>query len=249
MHRGHLPARILSQPKISRESDATPDTSALANTHLFFADDVDDLGLECSLQGIKAVGDKRLGFGRSRGAGGGGGCGRGRGDRVGGAYGVGHWAGSWGEVFVDSEIAQLFVDEHAEVLGDDHVHVAMADDHAVAVWDASALDGVALLGWDRGAGEGTEVEEDHDLRGGGEFVEELDEDQGSHVPDFVKEDAEALDIGEGVSAEDGGEAELAIVILCHQVRGLKAVFGFGFPLLFFAEAPEDEDAGQDDGEK
>lgn len=150
---------------------------------------------------------------------------------------------------MDGEIAQLFVDEHAEVLGDNLVHVAVADDHAVAVWNASALDGVALFRRDGGAGEGTEVEENHDLWGGGEFVEELDEDQRSHVTDFVEEDAEAFDIGEGVSAEDGCEAELVIVALCDQVRGLKAVFGFSFPLLFFAEAPEDEDTGQDDGEK
>ena len=55
-------------------------------------------------------------------------------------------------VFVDGEVAQLLVDEHAEVLGDDLVHVAVADDEAVAVRDAGAGYGVALLGWDRGPG-------------------------------------------------------------------------------------------------
>lgn len=80
MHRGHFPARILSQPKISGESDATPHISALADAHLFFTDNVDDLGLVCGLQGLQAVGDERLGFGRGGGTGGGGGGGRGRGD-------------------------------------------------------------------------------------------------------------------------------------------------------------------------
>ena len=66
---------------------------------------------------------------------------------------VGDGAGtSAGDVFVDGEIAQLLVNEHAEVLGDDLVHVAVADDDAVAVRDAGAGDGVALLGWDRGPG-------------------------------------------------------------------------------------------------
>ena len=93
------------------------------------------------------------------------------------------------------------------------------------------------------------MEEYHDLRGGGELVEELDKDQWGHVANFVEKDPKAFDVGEGISAEDGGEAELAIFALFDQVRWLEAVLRFGFPLLFFAEAPEDEDAGQDDGEK
>ena len=93
------------------------------------------------------------------------------------------------------------------------------------------------------------MEEHHDLRGGSELVEELDKDQWSHVANLVKEDPKAFDVGKCISAEDGCEAELAILALGDQMCGLEAVLGFRFPLLFFAEAPEDEDAGQDDRKK
>lgn len=72
----------------------------------------------------------------------------------------------------------------------------MADDEAVAVWDYGAQDRVAVLGGDGGGGEGAEVEEDADARGGHEFGEELDEDGGGHVAGLVEEDAEACGWGE-----------------------------------------------------
>ena len=53
---------------------------------------------------------------------------------------------------MDGEVAQLLVDEHTEVLCDDLVHVAMADDHAIAIWNPGAHDGIALFGWDGGPG-------------------------------------------------------------------------------------------------
>ena len=67
----------------------------------------------------------------------------------------------------------------------------MADDEAVAVGDAHAGDGVAVLDRDGGDGEGPEVEEDADFRGGKEFAEEVDVDGWGHVTSFVEEDAEA----------------------------------------------------------
>ncbi len=93
--------------------------------------------------------------------------------------------------FTDSELAQLLVDEHSEVLGDDFVRVAVADGEAEAIGDDGAVDGVAVCGGDGGRGERAEVEEDGDGWGGDEFLEKLDEDCGRHVADFVEEYAEA----------------------------------------------------------
>jgi hypothetical protein len=60
--------------------------------------------------------------------------------------------------FTDSELAQLLVDEHSEVLGDDFVRVAVADGEAEAIGDDGAVDGVAVCGGDGGRGERAEVE-------------------------------------------------------------------------------------------
>ena len=41
---------------------------------------------------------------------------------------------------------------------------------------------------------------------------------------------------------------MAIFALRDEAGGEETVRSFGFPLLFFAEAPEDEDGGEDDSE-
>ena len=54
------------------------------------------------------------------------------------------------------------------------------------------------------------------------------------------------DVGYGVAAEGAGELELSVSARGDEVGGLEAVGCFGRPLLLFAEAPQDEDAGEDD---
>lgn len=86
------------------------------------------------------------------------------------------------------------------------------------------------------------MEEDYDLRSGAEFADELRKHDGYHAPDFVEEDADTVDCGDGSSAECRGEFGLSTRLRRHkEVRWLEAVFSFSSPLLFFPEAPEHED--------
>ena len=85
------------------------------------------------------------------------------------------------------------------------------------------------------------MEENGDGRHGDELGKELDEDRGRHLTRFIEEDSKALYVDKLTAAKDRGELEMAIIGGLDEVGGLEAVRGFSFPLLFFAEPPEDED--------
>lgn len=69
----------------------------------------------------------------------------------------------------------------------------MTDGQAETVRNRSAVDRVAVHSRYGRGGERAQVEEDGDGGGGDEFLKELDEDCGCHVPDFVEEDAETCE--------------------------------------------------------
>ena len=54
-------------------------------------------------------------------------------------------------------------------------------------------------------------------------------------------------MGDTVTAEDTGELELSVGARGDEVGRQEAVRCLGGPLLLFAKAPEDEDAGKDNG--
>jgi len=104
--------------------------------------------------------------------------------------------------FADDEGAEVFVDEEAEIGGEDVVGVAVADGDAVHVLQGrrggggereAAGDGEAIFRRDGGGGEGPDVEENDDGGGGLEFLQEVDEDCGCAVgaAGLVEENADA----------------------------------------------------------
>lgn len=93
------------------------------------------------------------------------------------------------------------------------------------------------------------MEEDDDFGRSDEFADKLAEDYGRGFAGFVEEDAKALCATEDFAAEHLGELEIADIVGLDKMGSWEAVFGLGEPLLFLAETPEDEDAGEDGGEE
>ncbi len=91
------------------------------------------------------------------------------------------------------------------------------------------------------------MEQDHDLGSGDEFDQELTEDGRDRCAVFVEKDAESLHGADGTAAVFWREYR-SVCLLLDKVRSWETVCAFGGPLLLFAEAPEDEECGEDAGE-
>lgn len=95
------------------------------------------------------------------------------------------------------------------------------------------------------------MEEDDYSRSGAEFTHELREDDRYHVSHFIKEHTHSIDLTYRPVPKSSGE----FYDSCRgrsgdeEVGGLEAIGGFGAPLVFFAETPEDEDEGENGGEE
>lgn len=83
------------------------------------------------------------------------------------------------------------------------------------------------------------------LRRSTQLADELRKHQRRRLARFVKEDANALDRAQMVAAIQRGELRSAVGCLFDDVRGREPVLGFGLPLLFFAESPEDQEGCED----
>ena len=56
-----------------------------------------------------------------------------------------------------------------------------------------------------------------------------------------------FDVCELSAAECGRQVETSIATCGHEMGGLETIGSLGSPLVFFTEAPEDENAGDDAG--
>lgn len=107
------------------------------------------------------------------------------------------------------------------------------------------------------------MEEDDDNRACLEFLQEMNVNRGCgmRTATFVEEDSDAFDWRDRGSAKGRGEAECVCgscgtfvadtfrIELCRKdMRRRNTVGSFGSPLIFFAKAPKDEDAGENNGE-
>ena len=113
----------------------------------------------------------------------------------------------------DDKVTDLFKDQQAEVVGDDFVIVAVANDGTVTIWYDGALltrpfskaprYRVAFLRRDCGYDYRTEMEEDEHLRRGVELLQEVDEDSGCGRwrSRFVEEDADTIDSDDRMATE------------------------------------------------
>ena len=146
---------------------------------------------------------------------------------------------------LDDVFPDLTIDDAAKFFGDDFVVVAVADDHAVAIFDARDIcDGEFFRLVNGGDAQCAELEEHMDIRTGFEFLEELRAYSGDGVAGFVEEDAETFYLCDFAAAEGFMQKFFARVGVAHdKTSSWKSIAGFGCPLLLFAESPEDEDAG------
>jgi len=157
-----------------------------------------------------------------------------------------HGAASFG--VVDDKVLDLFVDQRSQVRVDDLVAVTVADDQAVAVGYREAGHVVALFrrhGW---CLEWAQVEENRHLGRGDEFHDEIAEDWWHSRAVFVEENPEASHGADGAAAVLGRELDGAVGLLLDKVGRWEAVCGFGGPLPFFAESPQDEERREDTGQ-
>jgi len=93
----------------------------------------------------------------------------------------------------DDEIPDLFANERGQIRGDDFVHVAVADNKSIAIWDSDSSYGVSILGGNRRGLERTKMEENHDFWSSDEFAEELAEDSRGRLSRLVEKNAKAFD--------------------------------------------------------
>jgi len=149
-------------------------------------------------------------------------------------------------VLVDEEVPDLLEDQLRKVRGDDFIRVAVSRNETIAVGDTELSHRPSVLWRDRGRLEAAEVEEYHDLRSCDELGQELREDGRSSLASLVEEDAKTVDLRDLTTTEPVGQDEFAITIagFGHKVAGREAILDFRLPLLLLAEAPEDEDAGE-----
>ena len=80
----------------------------------------------------------------------------------------------------------------------------------------------------------------------------MSKDDGELIADFVEEDTDAWDGGDGVGTICCSEPRCRVTgveLGSYEFGGANAVLGFRGPLLFFSVAPEYEDAGENEGEE
>lgn len=93
------------------------------------------------------------------------------------------------------------------------------------------------------------MEEDNNFGSGAEFPHELREDDGHHVTNLVKENPDTVDFGNCHASECLSEFDFTNGGSGEEVRGLDAIFALRGPLLFFTEAPQNEDEGENSGQQ
>ena len=89
---------------------------------------------------------------------------------------------------MDDILAQLRIDQVAEILGNDDITVAVADDYPIAVWQAGASDAELFFAWDMRNEKAAEMKENFDVSAGFEFAQEFFINCGDHIASFVEED-------------------------------------------------------------
>jgi len=114
-------------------------------------------------------------------------------------------------------VADLFVNEGGEIGRDDFVHVAVANDKSVAIWNGETRYVIAILVRYGRHLQWAEVEEDDDFWRCDEFADKLAENDWGRFASLVEENAEALDGPHVLAAIHFGELETPVVIRLDEV--------------------------------
>jgi len=144
----------------------------------------------------------------------------------------------------DDEIPDLFADERGQIRGDNFVHVAVADNKSIAIWNGNSSYGISILRGNRRGLERTKMEENHDFWCSDEFAEELAEDSRCRLSRLVEEDAKAFDDAQIVPSVLVSKSNPAIVTFLDEMGRRKSIRSLCFPLLLLSESPQNEDTSQ-----
>lgn len=181
-------------------------------------------------------------------------------------------SGVAGALFTHHEPAELIIQQLAEIARDRGIHVTVAESDTIKAMygghrtesDERAGHGETFFGGHGRSGEGSDMEEDHDGGCGLEFLQKVDENRGSgcRTASLIKENAHAGDRRDDSTAKSRCQSQamgpigsslqpLTVRIIFgegQEMRQRDPVRGLCSPLVFFPEAPEDEDTGESEGQ-